>query len=715
MQTFVSESSGSLESSYDAGGSYPVLDDKVYSIVDTTPPTIVGRDTADLNGDGWIDALNVSFSKAIDDATVVATDFVVAGAGALGFAATTNGDTANDTDIYLTFTDGVLATDAVPALTYTMGSLMDLTGLSLASSGPIAATDVAGPAIWSAVASDAVVVGAGIDGDDTVTITFSEATNQPVLNGANIDAVASLSSGHVWVDGSGAIGAAAWGPADTLVVTLAVAVAQPTVAVADTITLDGTTITDGTTGGATAPSVPITGLFWSGLAARAAEDSDNNGHVDRVMITTIGPLNDDFSTLTMAVGGYGTFGSAGDFATGVPGDAVFYVLVPEAAALDTDATPAVQVLANSTLQVSGETLTAEPTATAATDAAPPIIGYTLGAVGSSEVAVYFSEPMAMTMTAGDFSFSGAGAPTSLTPVTVSGGGWHEVLLGLSAALTAPDVVLPETIAANAAVTDLVAQPIPVALRSHLVSDLLVGVAAPLWASDGIQGDGSTGTGALRELDGTGALTDRDITLQVAVEPAAAALSPIELWYDVDASAAPWLPVVLPDLVSVANAARAATPLASVNLLHDFLIPATDAEIEVGAEVEFVLKLGTRYAVRLQDATDVRSVAPWSFAVREVVSQRGGVTILQNVIDPSIGERSTLTFALDRAGLVTILVTNLAGDVVDILLRGPQPVGRQDINWDGRNRAGQIVGRGIYFITVAGPGIQESRKVLVIKP
>ena len=151
---------------------------------------------------------------------MVTTDFTVAGAGALGFSPTTAGDTATDADIYLTFADGALATDTTPAVTYTAGLLLDLSVLPLGSSGPIAANDAAGPAIWTATASNEVVVGVGIDADDTVTLMFSEATNQPPIAAATIDAVATLSSAHVWVDGAGGIGGAAWTAPDTLVVTL---------------------------------------------------------------------------------------------------------------------------------------------------------------------------------------------------------------------------------------------------------------------------------------------------------------------------------------------------------------------------------------------------------------------------------------------------------------------------------------------------------------
>jgi hypothetical protein len=37
-----------------------------------------------------------------------------------------------------------------------------------------------------------------------------------------------------------------------------------------------------------------------------------------------------------------------------------------------------------------------------------------------------------------------------------------------------------------------------------------------------------------------------------------------------------------------------------------------------------------------------------------------------------------------------------------------------VSWDGRNRAGQAVSRGVYFIRIVAPGIDEIRKVLVAK-
>ena len=212
---------------------------------DSTAPTISLRQTADLNGNGYIDAVHISFSEAVLDSTVAAAAFDVAGVSGEAFSSTTAGDTADDADLWITFADGVLGTAQTPTVTYTAGTLTDLAGNPLGSTGAVASTDAAGPAIWSAVASDATVVQTGIDADDTVTLTFSEATNQPAINAGNINAVLGLSGGHSWLDGAGGISSAVWSTASSLVVTLRDTTSDPTVAVGDSITLNGTTITDG--------------------------------------------------------------------------------------------------------------------------------------------------------------------------------------------------------------------------------------------------------------------------------------------------------------------------------------------------------------------------------------------------------------------------------------------------------------------------------------
>ena len=250
----------------------------VSTTVNNAAPTITARDSADLNGNGYIDAIHITFSENIDDTSVTATDFDIAGVTGEAFSSTTNSDTEDDADIYITFTDGTLATDATPNLTYTAGTLLDVYGNALVSNGPTATTDNAGPAILSAVAGDGINVGVGIDNDDTVTITFNEATNEPEISATNIDTVLNLNNAHTRKDGDGTIRSAVWESASVLVITLSTDISLPTIAVADTIT-------DGTNNGSIAASPSITGNFLSNIAPTvtinsATQKTDGSGQVD---------------------------------------------------------------------------------------------------------------------------------------------------------------------------------------------------------------------------------------------------------------------------------------------------------------------------------------------------------------------------------------------------------------------------------------------------
>ena len=117
-----------------------------------TVPTITTLETADLDANGMIDALHISFNEPVKDSTVTVSDFSIAGASGESFSSTAAGDTADDADIYIGFAEsGSLKTDGTPTLSYTQGTLKDLPGNLMASTGAVAATDRAGP-VFSATA-----------------------------------------------------------------------------------------------------------------------------------------------------------------------------------------------------------------------------------------------------------------------------------------------------------------------------------------------------------------------------------------------------------------------------------------------------------------------------------------------------------------------------------------------------------------------------------
>jgi hypothetical protein len=110
----------------------------------------------------------------------------------------------------------------------------------------------------------------------------------------------------------------------------------------------------------------------------------------------------------------------------------------------------------------------------------------------------------------------------------------------------------------------------------------------------------------------------------------------------------------------------------------------------------------------------RKIRPWSFDLHEIREQTGRITVLNNVIKPGTDEVADLHYVLEESGNLTIRVFSLAGDLVVTLYRGYRTPGEYATSWDGTNKAGDSVARGIYFIRFTGPGLDEYRKVLVVK-
>lgn len=138
---------------------------------DTSSPTITARTTRDLDADGRIDRLELTFSEPIVDATLAQGDFAVAGYTISGVA---SGASAGDAQVFLLLTEGGSAdTAATPGVTYTQGTLADRNGNLLASDGSVVpATDGARPVLLTASWTDAG--SAGVDAGDTIAIAFSE-------------------------------------------------------------------------------------------------------------------------------------------------------------------------------------------------------------------------------------------------------------------------------------------------------------------------------------------------------------------------------------------------------------------------------------------------------------------------------------------------------------------------------------------------------------
>jgi hypothetical protein len=376
--------------------------------------------------------------------------------------------------------------------------------------------------------------------------------------------------------------------------------------------------------------------------------------------------------------------------------------------------------------------------------AAPLFGYTLAVANKNEVFVHFSEPVEKAgggvLDGSDFSYSGTGnVNIPINRITTSGNGTSELLLTLDADVTADEIVAPALLTVGA-LEDQADQKLPPAplpnvipggLRTHRVSDIGLGLAndgvmEPVFANDGIFRI------SLGGFDGSRWIRDVNSTLEAHIHDDIVTNPDTRLWFDVNVPAANrsasglWLPPfddtdyngIVPWAVDPFP--RAALDDTNITTqLRDFTIPSSDSEVVDGATLEFVFEIvsSALYCARVVDASAVdwyRNVKPWSFDVHEELTQKGGVSILKNIINPDLGEVTTLHYSLGRDGTVTISVFDLAGDLVRVLARGTVLAGEHLQTWDGKNSTGRTVARGVYFIRIVGPGIDAVRKVLVIR-
>jgi len=109
------------------------------------------------------------------------------------------------------------------------------------------------------------------------------------------------------------------------------------------------------------------------------------------------------------------------------------------------------------------------------------------------------------------------------------------------------------------------------------------------------------------------------------------------------------------------------------------------------------------------------VRPFGFNIQGMRYQRGGVTILNNVINSDNKETAIIRYELARSGRVTIQIYTLDGTLVKSIRRNEQQeAGAHADTWNGTNNGGRAVARGMYFVRVVGPDIDEIRKIMVVK-
>ncbi|PIE04470.1 MAG: hypothetical protein CSA76_04020 [Spirochaetales bacterium] len=501
------------------------------------------------------------------------------------------------------------------------------------------------------------------------------------------------------------------------------------------------------------------------------QDVNSNGRIDRIVVEAGPALNMNFTSFTAEVDGYTVLNY--DHPAAMPSNQ-FAIELEEGAYLDTGVTPAWRIVSNNSLRdttINGllslynGILPSIPVAKSEEipyDEAPPLIGYTLAAADKNEIFVHFSEPVIQTgglteIAAGNFNTAAGGGIASLRRVSPSPApgnqGMRELLLITNTDISAADIAGGAvSLAVNSGAIEDFASPSSThvfdatdppdtgnALFSlnHRISDVGLGIAGngivePVFArASGTPAAGGSGPGMVTRFDGSEFLEEEDFVLQahrysgLGFNPQLVYANAIPSMYR---NGALWLPSFTETSGSGNFSGLVPRPFSGTlsgagslngNLI-DYTLNASDPMVMYGKNFEFFFynAAADLYMGRLEDDTAsnwYRGVRPWIIPINEVALQAGGVTIMNNVINPSQNELVSLSYVVKSDGMATVQVFDLSGDLVEVLQRGYQEAGKYFVSWNGRNRSGRIVARGIYFIRFVGPGgIDQVRKVLVIK-
>jgi len=260
---------------------------------------------------------------------------------------------------------------------------------------------------------------------------------------------------------------------------------------------------------------------------------------------------------------------------------------------------------------------------------------------------------------------------------------------------------------------------------------------------------STDNGVIWVFDGTAYLEARGIDLQARMNSALAGSMEIFWLTDIDSkyrlpeeepvrgrnTGGMWLPY--PSDLHNNRFLYYFTPLYTGNAINQTSASAPDnsplfnfavsGENSSGSKLEFILRINgssasdlfiARLDIPRTGATPenwYRLVRPFGFDIQDIRLQRGGVTILNNVINSDARENTYIRYHLVRPGRVTVQVYTLDGALVKSLRRNEyREAGEWTDAWDGTNNSGRAVARGMYFVRIVAPDIDEIRKVMVIR-
>ena len=179
-----------------------------------------------------------------------------------------------------------------------------------------------------------------------------------------------------------------------------------------------------------------------------------------------------------------------------------------------------------------------------------------------------------------------------------------------------------------------------------------------------------------------------------------------------------LGLLISAMVLLLPEARADEPMLAIRLTGGESAIYAAGEIErIGFEGEETLVVVTgsgsdSYAIE----TVTRIEFLWEFSgvknPKAAAALIDAIHLFQNQPNPFSPE-TQISFELPQAGEVELQIYSPDGRVVRTLVMGTRPAGRHTVRWDGLDDAGRAAPGGVYFYSLRAPGIEESRRMILL--
>jgi hypothetical protein len=138
------------------------------------------------------------------------------------------------------------------------------------------------------------------------------------------------------------------------------------------------------------------------------------------------------------------------------------------------------------------------------------------------------------------------------------------------------------------------------------------------------------------------------------------------------------------------------------------IPVGDETIEIKPALNSTFSFGGMAAL------DTDTTGKINLNQDIVPLKEGEVIIRNNLINPSRGEYTIVTFKLKKSTKVRVAVYDTAGNLVKELYNRKAPAGITNVRWYGKNKRGRKVIPEIYFVVTRIGNKRHVHKVLVVK-